>query len=169
MRKESILVSVFVLTIATTAAAQTKFSGSQTCAKPDPSYTVAVGDRADHVISLSKDKCTWTRGEIAGIKLKTDVDTIISEDISATTSRDRGYAVTLMANGDTIFVELEGTTTIREVPVSGRGTWTFTGGTGKMQGIKGKGTYDGKYNRDGTGTFNVQGEYQLAAPAARGK
>ena len=169
MRKESILVSVFVLTIATAALGQTKFSGSQTCAKPDPSYTVAVGDRSDHVISLSKDKCTWTRGEIAGIKLKTDVDTIISEDISATTSRDRGYAVTLMANGDTIFVELEGTTTIREVPISGRGTWTFTGGTGKLQGIKGQGTYDGKYNRDGTGTFAVQGEYQLATPAARGK
>jgi hypothetical protein len=129
-----------------------------------------VGDRADHVISLSKDKCTWTRGEIAGIKLKTDVDTIISEDISATTSRDRGYAVTLVANGDTIFVELEGVTTIRDdVPISGHGTWSFTGGTGKLQGIKGKGTYDGKYNRDGTSTFAVQGEYQLAAAAARGK
>ena len=89
MWKESILVSVFVLTIATTGAAQTKFSGSQTCAKPDPSYTVAVGDRADHVISLSKDKCTWTSGEIAGIKLKTDVDTIISEDISADQPRSR--------------------------------------------------------------------------------
>jgi hypothetical protein len=169
MRKESILVSVFVLTIATAASAQTKLSGSQTCAKPDPSYTVAVGDRADHVISLSKDKCTWTRGEIAGIKLKTDVDTIISEDISATTSRDRGYAVTLMANGDTIFVELEGVTTIRDdVPLSGHGTWSFTGGTGKLQGIKGKGTYDGKYNRDGTSTFAVEGGYQLAV-TARGK
>ena len=77
--------------------------------------------------------------------------------------------MTLLSNGDTIFVDLEGTTTIREEPLICRGTWTFTGGTGKLQGIKGKGTYDGKYNRDGTSTFAVQGEYQLAAPAARGK
>ena len=169
MRKESILAFVFVLTIATAASAQTKFSGSQTCAKPDPSYSVPVGDRGDHVMSLSKDKCTWTRGEIAGIKLKTDVDTIVSEDVSATTSRDRGYGVTLLANGDTAFIQIEGVTTIRnDVPISGQGTWSFTGGTGKLRGIKGKGTYDGKYSRDGTSTFAVEGEYQLAA-AARGK
>ena len=169
MRKESILASVFVLTIATSASAQTQFSGSQTCAKPDPSYTIPVGDRGDHVLSLSKNKCTWTRGEIAGIALKTDVDTIVSEDVSDTTSNDRGYGVTLLANGDTVFVQLEGVTTIRDnIPISGRGTWTFTGGTGKMQGIKGKGTYDGKYSRNGTSTFAVQGEYRLA-PAARGK
>lgn len=169
MRKESILAFVFVLTIATAASAQTKFSGSQTCAKPDPSYSVPVGDRGDHVMSLSKDKCTWTRGEIAGIKLKTDVDTIVSEDVSATTSRDRGYGVTLLANGDTAFIQIEGVTTIRnDVPISGQGTWSFTGGTGKLRGIKGKGTYDGKYNRDGTSSFAVEGEYQLAA-AARGK
>jgi hypothetical protein len=169
MRKETILVSVVVLTTATVASAQTKFIGSQTCAKPDPSYSIPVGDRGDHVMSLSKDKCTWTRGEIAGIKLKTDVDTIASEDISDTTSNDRGYGVTLLANGDTVFVQLEGVTTIRnDVPVSGRGTWTFTSGTGKLRGIKGKGTYDGKYSRDGTSTFTVEGEYQVAAPA-RGK
>jgi len=169
MRKKSVLVSVFVLAIATSATAQIKFSGSQNCAKPDPSYSIPVGDRGDHVISLSKDRCTWTRGEIAGIALKTDTDTIVSEDVSDTISNDRGYAVTLLANGDTINVQLEGVTTLKNgAPLTGRGTWMFTGGSGKMKGITGKGTYDGKYGRDGTATFAVQGEYRLA-PAARGK
>ena len=89
---KSILVCGFVLMTATAAPAQTKFSGSQTCAKPEPNYTLSVGDSADHVVSLTKDKCTWTRGEIAGVKLKEDTDTIVSEDISATAALDRGWA-----------------------------------------------------------------------------
>ena len=95
----------------------------------------------------------------------------MSEDINATTSLDRGWGVSLMANGDTALVKFEGTTSIRnDVPVGGHGTWSFTGGTGKLTGIKGKGTYTGRYNRDGTSTFDIEGEYQIppAAPA-RGK
>lgn len=155
--------------IATAAPAQTKFSGSQTCAKPDPTYTIMVGDTSDHVVSLTKDKCKWTRGAIAGVQLKEDTDTIVSEDINATTALDRGWGVTLLANGDTAFIKFEGTTTIRnDVAVSGRGTFTFTGGTGKVTGIKGKGTYTGRYSRDGTSTFDVEGEYQIPT-AALGK
>ena len=171
MRKALILACSFVVMMATAASAQTKFSGSQACAKPDPNYSLSVGDTGDHVVSLTKDKCKWTRGQIAGLQLKEETDTIVSEDINATTSLDRGWGVTLMANGDTAFVKFEGTTIIRnDVPVSGRGTWSFTGGSGKLTGIKGKGTYEGKYNRDGTSTFEFTGEYQMptAAPA-RGK
>ena len=171
MRKAPVLACGFVVMMAAAASAQTKFSGSQTCAKPDPNYTISVGDTGDHVVSLSKDKCKWTRGAIAGIQIKEETDTIVSEDISATAAFDRGWGVTLLANGDTVFVKYEGTTTIRsDAPTTGRGTWTFTGGTGKLTGIKGKGTYEGKYNRDGTSTFEIVGEYQIptAAPA-RGK
>jgi hypothetical protein len=158
-----------VLMAAAPGSAQTKFTGSQSCAKPDPSYSIPVGDRGDHVISLSKDKCTWTRGQIAGIVIKLDTDTIVSEDIDATTSRDHGYGVTLLANGDTAYIEFEGTTTIKnDVPLTGRGTWKFTGGTGKVQGITGKGTFDGKYSATGTSSFEIVGEYQLP-PAGRGK
>ena len=41
------------------------------------------------------------------------------------------------------------------------GTWTFTGGTGKLKGIKGKGTYKDKGAADGSGTIEVEGEYEL--------
>jgi hypothetical protein len=46
-------------------------------------------------------------------------------------------------------------------PVSGEGTWSFTSGTGKLKGIKGKGTYKGTANADGSMTYQVDGEYSL--------
>jgi len=44
---------------------------------------------------------------------------------------------------------------------SGKGTWGFTGGSGKLKGIKGKGTYTCAPSGDGS-SCNVEGEYQLA-------
>jgi len=45
------------------------------------------------------------------------------------------------------------------------GTWSFTGGTGKLKGLKGKGTYKGTGNADGSMTYEVEGDYEL--PAAK--
>lgn len=168
MRTKFVLACGLVLAIATAAPAQTKFSGTQQCAKPDPEYTVPVGDRPDHMISLAKDKCTWTSGEIGGFQLKDEDDTIVS-DISGSRARDRGNGVANLANGDKAFVQFQGTTTLKDkAPVTGQGTWSFTGGTGKLKGLKGKGTYKGKWNPDGTSTFEIEGEYQLTT-ATSGK
>jgi hypothetical protein len=40
-------------------------------------------------------------------------------------------------------------------------TWTITGGTGKLKGLKGKGTSRGKGAADGTSTWEAEGEYEL--------
>ena len=45
---------------------------------------------------------------------------------------------------------------------SGEGTWTFAGGTGKLKGIKGKGTYKCKPSGDNV-DCDVEGEYRLPA------
>ena len=159
MRINFVLLSCLLLTIATAASAQTKFSGISQCAKADPVYTVPVGDRPDHMMSLIKDKCTWTSGEIRGVQVKEEDDTIVS-DISGSRSRDRGNGVGTLANGDKAFVQFQGTNTIKDkMPVTTQGTWSFTGGTGKMKGLSGKGTYKGKWNPDGTSTFEIEGEY----------
>ena len=166
MWMKSVLVFGLVLTMATAASAQSKFSGTQQCAKPDPVYTVPVGDRPDHMMSLVKDKCTWTGAEIGGVQLKDEDDTIVS-DISGSRARDRGYGVATLANGEKAFVQFQGTNTIKDkTPVTGQGTWSFTGGTGKQKGLKGKGTYKGKWNPDGTSTFEIEGEYQLTTPTS---
>jgi hypothetical protein len=160
---KSILMGSVLLALAGAAAAQTKFSGAQQCAKPDPEYTVPVGDRPDHVMSLVKEKCTWTQGEMAGVQLKEEDDTIVS-DVSGSAALDKGFGVGVMASGDKYFLHFEGTTTMKDkAPVSTAGTYTFTGGTGKLKGLKGKGTFKGTWNPDGTSKFQIEGEYALHA------
>jgi hypothetical protein len=161
MRIEAVLVCGLVLGVITTAHAQTKFSGKAQCAKPDPNYITPVGDRADHVMSLSKTICTWTQGEVAGILVKGEEDTGVW-DISGNTARNHGYSVATLANGDKSFVRFEGTATFKDsAPVRDHGTWNFMGGTGKLKGVKGKGTYQVTFNADGTSMLDVEGEYQL--------
>jgi hypothetical protein len=67
-----------------------------------------------------------------------------------------------MANGDRYFTVTQGTGAMKEgVAQTAEGTWSYTGGTGKLKGLKGKGTFKGKAAPDGTFTIEVEGEYQL--------
>ena len=59
-------------------------------------------------------------------------------------------------------VRTQGSETMKsEMNESAEGTWSFTGGTGKLKGIKGKGAYKGKGAPDGSATYEVEGEYEL--------
>jgi len=141
------------------AQAQMKLAGKLTCAKPDPSYAVPVGDRANHTISLAAQTCTWSQGDIGGDTLKDEVDTFTS-DVTGNLSHDRGYGVGSLASGDKYFLRFGGTTTLKgAAPVRGQCTWTFTGGTGKLKGLTGKGTCTGTFSPDGTSSWDIQGEY----------
>jgi hypothetical protein len=67
-----------------------------------------------------------------------------------------------MANGEKAYVRGDGTTTLKDgVPQTEEGKWTYAGGDGKFKGIKGKGTYKGKFAADGSLTLEVEGEYEL--------
>ena len=162
-----LMVSAFVIATVTSAGAQTKFSGKCNQQKPDPNYTVPVGDRANHAMNLAKTKCTWTGAELAGIQLKDEDDTVVS-DMSGNASRDRGYGVGTLANGDKYFVRFDGTTTYQKnAPMSATCTWSFTGGTGKLKGLTGKGTCTATFDASGVAVFDVQGEYQVAVPKTK--
>jgi hypothetical protein len=141
------------------AQAQGKFAGKMTCAKPDPSYTVPVEDGANHVLSLASQKCTWSQGEIGGDRVKGEADTY-SSDVSDHVSHDRGYGVGTTASGDNYFVRFATTTTLKgETPVRAECTWSFTGGTGKLKSLTGKGTCAGSFNSDGTSAWDIKGDY----------
>lgn len=156
------VVGGLLLTVARTASGQSKFSGTQQCDKPEPEHTLPVGDRPDHALSVAKDRCTWARGEIGGVRLTDEEDTILS-DIGAGSAHERGYGVANLANGDKAFVRFEGTTVLKDqTPVSAKGTWSFTGGTGKLKGLKGHGTYTARWTPDGKSTFEIRGSYQAA-------
>jgi len=160
MRVKSFLVFLFAVALAATAAAQTKISGTCTC-KADPGSPVALTDKPNHSFAVGKAQCTWTNFVVAGLQPKDGTSTDLDE-ITGDTTTVHGYHVATMTNGDTWVAKYQGSGKSKDgKPVSGEGTWSFTSGTGKLKGIKGKGTYKGTANADGSVPYQVEGEYQL--------
>ncbi len=63
---------------------------------------------------------------------------------------------------DKYFVSYQGTGVSKNGAYqSTKGTWNYTGGTGKLKGIKGKGTYACVASGDVV-SCDIEGEYQLA-------
>jgi hypothetical protein len=157
-----LLVFGCVLASAVSASAQTKFTGKCSQGKPDPNHVIKVDDRPNHALVLGQVTCTWSSGDISGVALKSEVDTTFS-DMAGTTSRDRGYGVGTDANGDKYYVHFEGTTNYKgEAPTTATCNWTFSGGTGKLRGLTGKGTCSGTFDATGAAVFDVMGEYSIA-------
>lgn len=156
------LLSVVVFALAAGASAQTKISGTANCAKPDPLYKIEVGDQPNHAYSIHQVKCTWTKPlVIAGLKTKEDVVTVFAE-VTGSSAKTHAFVVGAMENGDKVHVRPQGKDTLKDgMTQTGEGTWGYVGGTGKLKGIKGKGTYKCKPGVDGTMTCQVEGEYEL--------
>ena len=96
-----------------------------------------MGDRPDHSLGVAQSKCTWTKPlEIGGDKSKESVSTA-TLDVTGDSDHTGGIDVTTMESGDKFFVWFQSSGPGKQ----GKGTWGFTGGTGKLKGIKGKGTY----------------------------
>jgi len=169
MRKNVVLpLALLALFASMSATAQTKMSGTLTCTKPDPAYKIDAGDRAAHEYRLSKIPCTWTKpADLGGDKTK-DGYSISSTEATSTRETVHGTHVTTMASGDKTFVTFHDEYPIKDgKPGASTGHWAYTGGTGKMKGLKGKGTYKAAPNADGTVSVTVEGEYELGAPAAK--
>ncbi len=157
-----------VLLMAPVVGAQTKISGSHKCAKGEIIGTVEVGDKAGHTMTLVKHTCEWTKPmEMEGGKSKDGVSVIFAE-MTATRASSMGTYVGTMDNGDKFFVSFRDTGAAKGgKPGPGNGTWAFTGGTGKLLAITGKGTYTTTVNDDGTGGAEVEGEYSISSGAPK--
>jgi hypothetical protein len=152
MRRIFIAIAL-VCFVAATAAAQTKVSATAQCGQPDTQHVIPVGDLPDHSLGLLQVKCTYTKAmEIEGAKSVAAVITITNE-VSGDSIRAHGCQVVTMDSGDKVFVSHEGAGT----PEGQDGTWSISGGTGKLKGIKGKGTYSCS-----SSGCDIAGEYQLA-------
>jgi hypothetical protein len=160
--RRSFVMCAIVCFAATAASAQTKTTGTAQFGKADQQHMLPVGDRADHSLGVAQLKCTWTKPQdIGGDKTKDGVSTKM-QDISGNNSRVHGMHVTTMEGGDEYFVSYQGTGKTKDgVLVSAKGTWIYTGGTGKLKGITGKGTYNCATSGDGI-SCDIEGEYQLA-------
>jgi hypothetical protein len=160
MRIKTALLFLGVVALAASAVAQTKASGTALC-KADPLTPVAIGDSPGHSFAVGKAQCTWTKFEIGGVPYKDGVS-VAMEEIDGDKSTSSGYHVATLANGDKATARFQGTSTMKDGKLqSNSGTWTFSSGTGKFKGIKGKGTFKGTPNADGTVSYQVDGEYSM--------
>ena len=161
MQMKVVLAFLGALALGGSAIAQTKIAGTQQC-KADPPAAVAIPDKPNHAFAIIKAQCSWTKPiEMAGLQAK-DGDDTISSEMWGEKASDNGYYVGSMSNGDKIMVKFSGTSHSKDgKPVGGEGTWSFTDGTGKLKGLKGKGTYKGTPNADGTMTYQIEGDYSL--------
>ena len=150
----------FVFFLAPVVAAQTKVAGKQHCPKPRALATAEAGDNAGHTMTLEKSTCTWlTPLEMAGERSKEGTFIAFSE-ASFTKAATNGTYVGIMDSGDRFYIAFHWATLKDGHPERVKGDWEFTGGTGKLKGIKGKGTYTATENETG-GESNMEGEYSV--------
>ena len=157
--RRMLMVLAAVLFCAATAGAQNKVGGTVLCGKPDPQHTIQAGDVPDHALGVEQAKCSWPKpSEMAGDKSKESLLTTTT-DLTGDTLRVRDVFVNTMESGDKVFGWYQGTATLKEGKVVEglKGTWGYTGGSGKFKGLKGKGTYS--CADEGCA---LDGEYQLA-------
>jgi hypothetical protein len=160
MRIKTVLVFLGAAALAASAVAQTKASGTAQC-KSDPPSPVAIGDTEGHAFAVGKAQCTWTGFAIGGVAYKDGVS-VWADEINGDKANSHGYHTANLASGDKCACSFKGSSTAKDGKfVSGGGTWTYTSGTGKCKGIKGKGTFKGTPNADGTVSYQVDGEYSL--------
>lgn len=162
------LLGLLALFASVSVGAQTKMSGTLKCNKADPSYKLDAGDRPEHGYSLEKSACTWTQPADVGADKTKDGYSISVTETTATRGMLHGTHVTTMQSGDKTFVAFHDAYPMKDgKPGDSTGHWSYTGGTGKLKGLKGKGTYKATPSDDGTVTVVVEGEYELPAPAAK--
>jgi hypothetical protein len=153
--------ALFAFAIATSSA-QTKNTISGTCAKPDVQQVVPAGDKPGHAFMVAQGKCS-SKNEIGGVASK---EGAFSEhrDVTASGGKVWGVYTETFDSGDKIFYTYQISMTMKDGAVqSGKGMYQVTSATGKMKGIKTKGTCDYTPGSDGGTNFSCAGEYTLAA------
>jgi hypothetical protein len=161
--RHSFALSLLVLAAGgATATAQTKFTMSGKCGKPDVQQAVPAADAADHLMTLAQGKCTPLKAaQIAGSPSKEATFTEHGE-VKGDSGHVSGMYVDTLANGEKVYYRYESTSSLKGGTLSTmQNKWQIEGGTAKLKGIKGQGTCSGKAAADGSLDFECQGEYSL--------
>jgi hypothetical protein len=171
MKHNSLGLTVLLAAFAGSALAQTHISATLKC--PEAVFSqppIEVGDQAGHVLMVSKMSCTFSKpAEIAGLKTTTHSSAEFVE-MTGGKFQDRGYAVVTMENGDKLYARSQDTGIMKDGGTfTDEGTWTFTGGTGKLKGIKGKGTNKTSGVAGRGEEVQLEGEYSLPGVSATPK
>ena len=170
MKYKSLGFTVLLAAFAGSVFAQTHISATAKCGKADSGPPIEVGDQAGHMLMAMKMSCTYSKAlEIAELKATTLSVAELTE-MTGAKFQDRGYIVTTMENGDKAYARTQDTGVMKEGGAfTDEGTWTFTGGTGKLKGLKGKGTYRSSGGTDRGEEIQIEGEYSLPGTSATPK
>jgi hypothetical protein len=139
--------------------------GSVHCTKPDTFYSIDVPDRPGHSLIIAQRKCTWTEPlVIQGAKTKEGVWTTFTERMEGTL-HIHSFEVDTLDNGEKTTMQTMGQILGEKGPLDTKGQWSFMRGTGKLKGIRGGGTYEGKLDADDVLNLKLEGVYEPAAMA----
>jgi hypothetical protein len=160
MKSRITAIALMVFSSAGLALAQTHIAGTAECSGPEQVHVMRLADKADHFFVMSQGKCHWTKPiRIAGTETQTDEATV-SKEVLANHARVHGYVTETTTSGDKFSYRITGEQVIDHgKTVSENGHWTIVSGTGKLEGIQGKGTYSGKLQGNSM-VFDLEGEYQ---------
>lgn len=161
MNVRTVILVVLVFFFASALAAQVKVAGKQYCPKPRALATVEAGDEDGHRMTLEKSSCTWlTPFEMVGERA-TEGTFVAFSEASPRRAATNGTYIGSTDNGDKFYLEFHWATLKDGTPPETvKGYWEFTGGTGKLKGISGNGTYTATENENG-GEANMEGQYSV--------
>lgn len=139
--------------------------GSLRCDKPSPSYSIDVPDREGHSLIIEKRNCSWTEPMvILGTKTKDGVWVTFIERMEGRL-HPHSFETDKLEGGEKITMQTTGQVAADKGPTTTKGRFNFMRGTGKFQGIKGGGTYEGNVDADDVLTLKLEGAYEPAAMA----
>ncbi len=129
--------------------------------------TVGLLDRPNHEFNLA---------EISGRQKSPDPEWDRADltywgtaDLVDGSGPQRGYFVNVHASGDRDWGTFEGKIVPGAGQVTLEGKWSFHGGTGKLNGLSGSGSYKGRMLPPADIEIEWQGEYQIASAKAQGR
>lgn len=158
MNVRTVSVVLLVFFFASFLSGQTQIAGKMHCPKPQALAHVEPSDEAGHTMRLEKSTCTWLIPfEMVGERAA-EVSFVAFSEESDTRAATNGTIVGSMANGDKFYISFRWSALKANDPENTKGYWEFKGGTGKLKGITGKGTYTANENENG-GEVNMEGEY----------
>jgi hypothetical protein len=163
MRK-MLLLAGLLLFVTSLAGAQTKMSGVASCGALNPVHSIPVGDTPGHSYAVAQGSCTWTTPwEIAGVKNAKGIGTQM-HDVRGGTSKVHGTFVDTMANGDVAVYSFSFTLVTKgDTQKVMNHKWELLSGTGKIKGVKAKGSCKATpvAGSPGSWDYACEGEYSL--------
>ena len=121
--------------------------------------SITIPDKKDHFVYLGEfDGVVFTDGGGFLNNARYQIADVQDSAAAIVPGGETGYKIFTATDGGQVFGKYQAT---EAAPPIYKGTWQFTGGTGKYQGIKGHGTWTYHSMTDTTGYDFLEGEYEL--------